>query len=112
MFPAEDHDQVRSTLSQVLRGVIAQRLIPDKNYQRIPAVEVLKNTARVSDLIAQNRDNEILDTMAKGGNTYGMQTIDQALVTLYQQGYIKKDAMLEYADSPSDIRLIVEGLVR
>ena len=112
MFPAEDHDQVRTTLSQVLRGVIAQRLIPDKNYQRIPAVEVLKNTARVADLIAQSRDNEILDTIAKGGNTYGMQTIDQSLVTLYQQGYIKKEAMLENADSPSDIRLIVEGLVR
>ena len=112
LFPSEDHNQVRSTLSQILRGVIAQRLIPDKNDRRIPAVEVLKNTARVADLIAQGRDHEILDTIAKGGNTYGMQTIDQSLVTLYQQGYIKKEAMLENADSPSDIRLIVEGLVR
>jgi len=111
MFQAEDHDQVRSTLSQVLRGVIAQRLIPDKNDQRIPAVEILKNTTRIADMIAQSRDSEILDAMAKGENTYGMQTIDQALVKLYQQGYVTKESMLAYADNPSDIQLIVDGLV-
>ena len=111
LFPAEDHDQVRSTLSQVLRGVIAQRLIPDKNDRRMPAVEILKNTTRIADMIAQSRDSEIIDAIAKGENTYGMQTIDQALVKLYQQGHITKEAMLAHADNPSDVQLIIGGVV-
>ena len=111
MFPPEDHDQVRATLAQVLRGIIAQRLIPDTNNQRVPAVEILKNTARISDMIAQSRDNEILDAMAKGENAYGMQTMDQALVRLYQRGHITKESMLTHASSPSDIQLILGGVI-
>jgi len=110
MFPAEDHDQVRSTLSQVLRGVIAQRLVKDKSDQRKPAVEVLINTSRIADLISQGRDNEINDAIAKGENTYGMQTNDQALVKLFQQGYITQEEMLAHANSPTDIRLITSGI--
>jgi twitching motility protein PilT len=111
MFPTEDHDQVRSTLSQVLIGIVAQRLVKDKNDRRIPAVEILKNTTRIADLISQNRDYDILDAMAKGENTYGMQTLDQALVKLFQQGFIEKEEMLMHATSPSDIKLITEGLI-
>jgi twitching motility protein PilT len=111
MYPVEDHDQVRATLAQVLVGVVAQRLVKNKNDQRMPAVEILKNTTRIADLIAQSRDNDIIDAIAKGENTYGMQTLDQALVKLFQQGYIEQDVMLANANSPSDIKLITDGLV-
>ncbi len=110
MFPPDEQDQVRSTLAQILIGVIAQRLVKDKNDRRKPAVEILKNTSRIADLIQQGRDSEISDAIAKGATTYGMQTMDQALVKLFQHGHITKEEMMTHADSPSDIRLITDGI--
>jgi len=111
MFPVEDHDQIRSTISQVLVGVIAQKLVKNKYNKRIPAVEILKNTTRVADLISQGRDSEIMDAIIKGENTYGMQSLDQSLAKLYKNGIITKEEMFANADNPSDLRLVTEGVV-
>jgi twitching motility protein PilT len=110
MFPAEEQEQVRTTLSQILRGIIAQRLIKDTDDRRIPVVEILHNTSRIAEMIAQGRDNEIIDAMSHGDNTYGMQTNDQALIKLYKQQRITQEEMLKYANSPSDLRLIISGI--
>ena len=56
MFGTEEQNRIRMSLSSVLEGVISQRLIPTKRGGRIAAIEILKKTARIEQLIADNRD--------------------------------------------------------
>jgi len=78
MFPQEEQNRIRMTLASVLEGVISQRLVKTVDGKRAAAVEVMKRTARISELIAQNRDFEILDTIEEGKEIYGSQSFDQA----------------------------------
>jgi len=78
-FPHEKHQQVRSILAGVLRGVMSQRLLPRADRGRVAAVEVMVNNARIADLIRENRVGEIEDAIADGGY-FKMQTFTQALI--------------------------------
>lgn len=112
MFPKEEQDHVRMTLSFVLEGVISQRLVTGKDQQRLPAVEVLIKTKRISELIAENRDDEILDAIEKGKDIYGSQSFDQSLYALYSQKKIGKSVVLRNASNPSDMSLTLQGIVQ
>lgn len=112
MFPKEEQDRVRMTLSFVLEGVVSQRLVTGKDQQRLPAVEVLIKTKRISELIAENRDDEILDAIEKGKDIYGSQSFDQSLYALYSQKKIGKSVVLRNASNPSDMSLALQGIVQ
>ena len=58
-FPPEKHQQVRSLLAGVLRGVVSQRLLPRRGGGRVAAIEVMVVNARIGDLISENRADEI-----------------------------------------------------
>jgi len=66
VFPSAEQNRVRMTLAAVLKGVISQRLIPTVDGKRTAALEILVRTARIEQLIAENRDYEIPDTIAEG----------------------------------------------
>lgn len=110
MFPKEEQSRVRMTLSFVLEGVVSQRLVNTKEGKRVPAVEVMKRTKRISELIAENRDSEILESIAKGKEVYGTQSFDQSLFELYTQGIIGKNTTLKNATNPSDMNLMMQGI--
>jgi twitching motility protein PilT len=110
MFPKEEQNRIRMTLASVLEGVISQRLVKTVDGKRAAAVEVMKRTARVSELIAQNRDFELLDTIEEGKEIYGSQSFDQALLDLYYDNRISKDVVLENATNPSDMKLKLQGI--
>jgi twitching motility protein PilT len=86
---------VRLALASTLRGIISQRLVPTIDGGRTPAVEVLVNTGRVAERIADpDKTHEIKEVVAEGG-FYGMVTFDQSLLHLIQDGVITvQDAML------------------
>ena len=109
-FPTEEQNRIRLTLGSVLKGVISQRLIPTVDHKRVAALEVLVRTPRIEQLIKENRDDEIMDTMSEGKEIYGSQTFDQAILDLYQAGKITQEKAFEYATSPSDLKLKMEGL--
>ncbi|WP_345980545.1 PilT/PilU family type 4a pilus ATPase [Sulfurimonas sp. HSL3-2] len=109
-FPTEEQNRIRLTLGSVLKGVISQRLIPTVDNKRIAALEVLVRTPRIEQLIKENRDDEIVDTMYEGKDIYGSQTFDQAILDLYLSGKITQEKAFEYATSPSDLKLKMEGL--
>lgn len=109
-FPTEEQNRIRLTLGSVLKGVISQRLIPTVENTRIAALEVLVRTPRIEQLIKENRDDEIVDTMYEGKDIYGSQTFDQAILDLYLAGKITQEKAFEYATSPSDLKLKMEGL--
>jgi twitching motility protein PilT len=110
MFPKEEQNRIRTTLASVLEGVVCQRLIKTLDGKRAAAIEILKRTARIEELILQNRDFEILDTIEEGKEIYGSQSFDQALLDLYYEGRISRDAVLENATNPSDMKLKLQGI--
>lgn len=112
MFPKEEQDRVRMSLSFVLEGVISQRLVLGKDNTRLPAVEVMVKTKRISELIAENRDDEILDTIEKGKDIYKSQSFDQSLYELYAQHKIGKSVALRNASNTSDMHLVLEGILK
>lgn len=110
VFPSVEQNRVRMTLSSVIKGVISQRLIPTVDGKRAAALEVLVRTARIEQLVAEGRDVEIPDTIAEGKELYGSQTFDQGILDLYQSGRISREEAFNYATSPSDLKLKMEGL--
>jgi twitching motility protein PilT len=110
MFGKEEQNRIRMSLASVLEGVISQRLIPTVSGGRAAGVEILKKTARIEQLIAENRDSEIPDALFEGKEVYGTQTFDQHLLDMTEAGTISKDIALEYASNPSDLKLRLEGV--
>ena len=110
MFPKEEQNRIRITLASVLSGVLSQRLVKTVDGKRAAAIEIMKQTPRISDLIAKNMDYEILDTIEEGREIYGSQSFDQALLTLFDEGRIDEETVLENATNASDMKLKLQGI--
>ena len=110
MFGNEEQNRIRMSLASVLEGIISQRLIPTKRGGRVAGIEVLKKTARIEQLIAENRDAEIPDALFEGKEIYGTQTFDQALLDILRSGDITEKIALEYATNPADMKLKMQGV--
>jgi twitching motility protein PilT len=110
MFSNEEQNRIRMSLASVLEGVISQRLIPTKKGGRVAGIEILKKTARIEQLIAENRDAEIPDALFDGKEIYGTQTFDQALLDLLRKEEITEKTALEYATNPADMKLKMQGV--
>lgn len=107
-FPSERRDQLLLDLSLNLRGFVAQQLIPTKDgKRRRAAVEIMLNSPLISDLIKKGDVHEIKEIMSKS-RELGMQTFDQALYELYDQGEISYEDALAHADSKNDLRLMIK----
>ena len=112
VFPPYQHKQVRIQLGSILKGVISQRLVPRVDGAgRVPAVEVLINTARVREYIEdKDKTRKIRDAIGQGYTTYGMQTFDQSLMALYKDKLISLEEALRQASNPDDLALRVRGI--
>lgn len=87
-FPQDEQPQVRTMLSESLRAVISQVLLPKHNARgRVAAHEILVNNMAIGNLIRENRIFQIKSTM-QTGRAEGMQTMDDALTKLMQDGSI------------------------
>ena len=107
-FPPHHHQQIRAMLAGALRGVISQRLIPTVDGKgRVAACEVLTMTGRVRDMIVDPKETGKLGEAIADGAYYGMQTFDQALLHLHQEGKISMDDALKAATHPHDFKLLV-----
>jgi twitching motility protein PilT len=111
-FPPHEHDAVRNLLSTALEAVISLRLVPTKDAKdRVPACEVLINTAAVRDNIRDaERALNIPDLIKEGTVQYGMQSFDQSLMQWYQRGAITYEMALFYSSNPSEFALRVSGI--
>jgi twitching motility protein PilU len=107
-FPEERRQQLLMDLSLNLKGVISQRLIPAKEGRgRTAAVEILLNSPLISDLIFKGEVHGIKEIMKKS-RELGMQTFDQALFDLYEQGRIGYEDAMRFADSTNEVRLNIK----
>ena len=107
-FPPHQQKQVRLTLAGTLRGIVCQRLVPTIEGGRIPALEILVNTGRVSErIIDEEKTAEIKDVVAEGGY-YGMVTFDQWLLKLIQDGSVSVEDAMQAVSSKHDFELALQ----
>ncbi|MFH1807817.1 MAG: type IV pilus twitching motility protein PilT [Pseudomonadota bacterium] len=111
-FPPYQQKQVRLQLGSILKAVISQRLLPRADGRgRVAAVEIMLATARVREMVEdKDRTKEIPDAINQGFTQYGMQSFDQSLMGLLQQGLVTYDEALRNASNPDDFALRVSGI--
>jgi len=112
VFPPYQQKQVRLQLAAVLKGIIAQRLIPRADGKgRVPAVEVCIATGTVRECIVDpDKTRKLNDAIGASVSQYGMQTFDQSLMSLYTRGLITYDEALHWCSNPDDFALRVRGV--
>ncbi|MEX2274945.1 MAG: PilT/PilU family type 4a pilus ATPase [Actinomycetota bacterium] len=106
LFPAKQHLQVRASFAGALRGIVSQRLLERVDGSgRVPAVEVLLNTGRVTDRILDpEATGELTDVIAESSFD-GMQTFDQHLLELVRTNLVSEEDARAVATNPHDLGL-------
>jgi twitching motility protein PilT len=112
VFPPHQQRQVRIQLASILKGAVAQRLLPRADGAgRVPAVEVMITTGFIRDCIVdKDRTPQIHGAIASGTSQYGMQTFDQSIFALYQQGFVTLEEALRWATNVDEFKLKVQGI--
>jgi len=106
VFPKDQEPQIRTRLAQSFRYVISQRLLPKVGGGRIAVLELLKSTMRTRDYIlkGETEGRSLTDAM-HDGQVDGMQTFDDELEKLWNDGTITKEIALAYASNPTNLAL-------
>lgn len=96
VFPAHQQTQIRAQLAMTLAGVIAQRLIPRADgHGRVAACEIMTGVPAIRNLIREGKTPQMRNVL-QAGKEHGMQTLEQALQTLYRKGLITADVIAHY----------------
>jgi twitching motility protein PilU len=107
-FPEERRQQLLMDLSLNTKAFVSQRLIPrEGGIGRIAAMEIMLNTPLIADLIFKGEVGQIKEIMGKS-TRLGMQTFDQALFNLYEDGTITYEEAMRNADSKNELRLRIK----
>jgi twitching motility protein PilT len=110
-FPPGKQQQIRSVLAGVLRGVVSQRLLPRQGGGRVAAVEVMLMNARISDLIREERTEEIPDAVAEGG-FFEMQTFQQALIDHVLAGRVEREVAANASSNAHDFMVALDHALK
>ena len=96
VFPEAQQTQIRVMLSESLRGVVAQALLPRPDHQgRVPAVEILVNVPAVANLIREGKTHQIASVM-QTGRAHGMVTFETGVQDLIQKNLISREDGLSF----------------
>lgn len=106
-FPAEEQEQTRTVLAEVLKGVVAQVLLKKKGGGRAPAFEVLRGSSALSNSIREGKTN-MISTLIQTGRSGGMIGMDQYLADLVAGGTVEPDEALEKALDKEQFKGLVE----
>jgi twitching motility protein PilT len=109
VFPTDQRDQIRIMVSESLRGILSQQLVPRADGQgRVLALELLVNTPAVSNCIREGKTFMLPGVMQTGKNV-GMITMDESLRQLYVKGLITRDDALFRSDDKAQMRAFFES---
>ncbi len=106
-FSTEKQKKLMQDISLNLRAIISQRLVKTSDGGRAAAIEILRNSPLVQELIANGDVGGIKPIMAKSSDL-GMQTFDQALFLLFEEGRIDYEEAIANADSQNELRLKIK----
>ena len=102
MYPSDQHKQVLMDLAQYIRAIISQRLVRSKEGKRVAAVEVMRMTSHLSELVLKGDITAVKEAF-KDTQEPGNQSFDQALFQHYRTGSISMEEALSNADSRPDL---------
>lgn len=104
VFPAHQQDQIRTLLSFVLQGVVAQQLIP-KSFEpgRVLAMEILRPTPGIRNLIREDKVHQIYSQMQVGQEKSGMVTMNQSLKSSVDKGVITIETAMAFSSAPEEL---------
>ncbi|HBR21566.1 MAG TPA: type IV pili twitching motility protein PilT, partial [Nitrospiraceae bacterium] len=104
VFPPHQQEQIRTQLSFVLEGIIAQQLIVRKSGQgRVLAIELLVPNPAIRNLIREDKVHQIYSMMQTGQAKFGMQTMNQSLFDLYTRGLLSYEDAIGHSSVPDEL---------
>jgi twitching motility protein PilT len=107
VFPVDQQDQIRVMVSESLRGVISQQLIPRVDGRgRALGLEILTNTPAVANVIRESK-TYMLPGIIQTGRKQGMRLMDDSLSALYDQGIISAEEACAHAEQKQAMRIHV-----
>ncbi len=110
-FPKNQHEFIRSSLSNSLVSVMAQRLLPaiDPKVSRVPATEVLLMNPTVKDKIRKGEDNDLADLVG-ACREEGMRTFTDSLTELVNSEMVTRDIAMQFAPNPDALASALRGI--
>ncbi len=111
LFPQEERDKVRKTLSLTIKAVISQFLLPSikEGIDRIPAIEVMLANPQARKLIGDGREND-LPGLIRACTEEGMIDITDSLCKLIQEGYVDPREAFKLAPNPDELKMALKGI--
>jgi twitching motility protein PilT len=110
MYPHEERDPMRKALSENVKAIICQRLVPRASGKGVvPCNEIMINTSTIKKLILEDQVGRIEGAIA-GGREFGMMTFDQRLLELVNEGIITEEAALEKSNNPEALTMNLKGI--
>src|SRR5437870_7226693 len=109
-FPPDQHKQIRSQFSLVLRGIISLKLVKTKDGKQTAAVEILKNSPQIAKLIEEGHTKDILEAMESSVGLYRMQSMNQSLIALLAHRQVSYADAMALASDPDDLSLKLRKL--
>ncbi len=109
-FPPDQHKQIRSQLSLVLRGIISLKLVKTVEGRLTAAVEILKNSPRIAKLIEDGATKDILEEMEGSVGLYRMQSMNQSLIALLAYQKISYQDAMALSSDADDLSLKLRKL--
>lgn len=111
-FPPYQHQEVRTELSSLLKGIISLRLLPRQDMPgRIPAYEIMLLTPTIARLICEGKVREI-PRFIEEGEIFGMYSFNQSLLRLVKEGKVSQEVAASFADNKDEFMLMLKGIRR
>jgi twitching motility protein PilT len=105
MFDKDEEKLVRIRLANILRWIVSQRLLPKVDGGRVAALEIMGTNLRVKDSVLNGEsEGKTFYEITEAAEPFGMQTFDQSILKLFQEGVIDENMALAYASRKSVVR--------
>jgi twitching motility protein PilT len=99
-YPPDQQSQIRAMISESLRAIVSQKLVPTSDgSRRVPVLEILMVNIAVSNLIREERVFQLRSIMQTGRNL-GMCVFDDSLLDLVRRGIVSKETARRHGDDP------------
>lgn len=107
IFPADQQNQIRFQLANILSAVISQRLLPRIGGGRVPAAEIMFANNAVSNLIRENKTHQ-LDLVIETSLESGMISLNRSLAELVRRGEVPPETAMAYSLNPKEFQTIIQ----
>jgi twitching motility protein PilT len=104
VFPPHQQPQIRAQLSFVLEGVLTQQLLPKIGGGRCLAMEIMFPNPAIRNLIREDKVHQIYSQMQVGQTKFGMQTMNQALLAVYERGLVSLNEAMQRSSNPDEFK--------